>query len=133
LNYGFINLDNDANEVPIKVYFNDDDKYLQMKKDMLSENIQSRKFRVVENLDDRIMFELLSWVRFVEFDENMTQMYEFKGKEQAAQGRRDESDDSVDEDDISQIFTGKRLPPISIANEKRTLHRIRCLAEEVYS
>jgi len=72
LNYGFINLDNDANEVPLKVYFNEDDKYLQMKKDMLSENIQNRKFRVVENLDDRIMFELLSWVRFVEFDENMT-------------------------------------------------------------
>lgn len=79
LNYGFINLNNDANEVPIKVYYNDDDQYLQMKKEMVPEKANFRKFRVVENLEDRIMYEFMSWIRFVEYDENMAKMYEFKG------------------------------------------------------
>jgi hypothetical protein len=46
---------------------------------MILENISFRKFRVVENLEDRIMFEFMSWIRFVEFDENMAQLFEFKG------------------------------------------------------
>lgn len=125
-------MNNDANEVPIKVYFNEDDQYLKMKKDMLSETLSFRKFRVVENLEDRIMFEFLSWVRFVEFDENMTHMYEFKGKELAAQGRKDDSDDSVDEDE-GKTFSGKRLPPISLHNEKKVLTRVRAMASEVYN
>ena len=31
LNYGFINLNNDANEVPIRIYYNPDDKMKQVK------------------------------------------------------------------------------------------------------
>ncbi len=28
LNYGFINLNNDANEFPFKIYYNPDDRYI---------------------------------------------------------------------------------------------------------
>lgn len=133
LNYGFINLNNDANEVPIKVFYNDDDQYLAMKKEMIPENINFRKFRVVENLDDRIMYEFFSWCRFVEFDENMAQMYEFKGQaQQAARGRRDDSDDSADDEESNKAFNGKRLPPISIKNERKVLLRVKQMAEEIY-
>ena len=37
MNYGFINLNNDANEVPIKVFYNLDDKMKQVKQDMLKD------------------------------------------------------------------------------------------------
>ena len=86
-----------------------------MKKDMVVDKANFRKFRVVENLEDRIMFEFMSWIRFVVYDENMAKMYEFKGAAQsaAARGRRDDSDDS-EEEDTSNAFNGKKLPPISI-------------------
>ena len=104
-----------------------------MKKEMIVENINMRKFRLVENLEDRIMYEFFSWVRFVEFDENMAQMYEFKGQAQmAARGRRDESEDSGDDEESNKAFNGKRLPPISIKNERKVLRRVKKMAEEIY-
>ena len=36
LNYGFINLNNDANEVPIKVYYNLEDPMIEVKKSLLT-------------------------------------------------------------------------------------------------
>jgi histone-lysine N-methyltransferase SETD3 len=114
MNYGFINLDNDANEVPVRVYYNDEDPHKENKKQMLSDKSSFRKFRVVDNFEDRVMYEFMSWVRFIEFDENMAKMYEFKGAAQQAQrGRRDDSDDS-EEEDTNKAFTAKKLPPISI-------------------
>ena len=77
LNYGFINLNNDANEVPLKVYYRPDDTMVQMKKDMIGEQYDYRKFRVVENLEERVMWELFSWMRFVEFDDNISLMYQY--------------------------------------------------------
>ena len=79
LNYGFINLNNDANEFPFKVYFNPDDKFLQIKKDLLLESCDYKKFRITGNFEDKCVFELLSWIRFVEFDENMALIYEHQG------------------------------------------------------
>ena len=71
LNYGFINLNNDANEVPIKVFYNLDDKMKQVKQDMLKDTSDFKKFRVVDNFNERVMQEFLSWLRFVEYDENI--------------------------------------------------------------
>jgi len=48
LNYGFINLNNDANEVPIKVYYNEDDKMKRVKQEMIKDFSDFKKFRVVE-------------------------------------------------------------------------------------
>ena len=75
LNYGFINLNNDANEVPLKVYYNEDDPLIKVKKEMINDNADFKKFRVVENLEDKVMHEFLSWLRFVEYDENIALMY----------------------------------------------------------
>jgi protein-histidine N-methyltransferase len=79
LNYGFINLNNDANEVPIKVYYNEDDPLVTVKKEMINDPTDFKKFRVVDNLEDKIMHEFLSWLRFVEYDENIALMYQYKG------------------------------------------------------
>jgi histone-lysine N-methyltransferase SETD3 len=79
LNYGFINLNNDANEFPFKIYYNDDEKFLQVKKELIGDSADFKKFRVVANLEERIMHEFLSWLRFVEYDENLTLIQYYKG------------------------------------------------------
>ncbi len=75
LNYGFINLNNDANEVPLVVSYSIDDQMVQVKKELIGDFTNQKKFRVVENFEDRVMHEFLSWLRFVEFDENITLIY----------------------------------------------------------
>ena len=64
-------MNNDANEVPIKVFYNLDDKMKQVKQDMLKDTSDFKKFRVVDNFNERVMQEFLSWLRFVEYDENI--------------------------------------------------------------
>jgi protein-histidine N-methyltransferase len=75
LNYGFINLNNDANEFPFKIYYNPEDTLVNVKKEMINDLADFKKFRVVDNLEDKIMHEYLSWLRFVEYDENIALMY----------------------------------------------------------
>jgi len=70
LNYGFIVWNNDANEVPIEVYYNSTDKLLSFKKEMIKDNSEYKKFRVSENLRESTMQEFFSWLRFVEFDDD---------------------------------------------------------------
>ena len=63
--------------MPIKVFYNEDDKLKQVKQDMIKDNAEFKKFRVVENLNDRIMHEFLSWLRFVEYDENIMLLIQY--------------------------------------------------------
>jgi hypothetical protein len=46
-----------------------------MKKSMIKENDDFKKFRVSEDLNERIMSDFFSWCRFVEFDENIALLY----------------------------------------------------------
>lgn len=125
LNYGYINLNNDANEVPIKIYYNPDDQYVKVKKEMINDHMEYKKFRVVENLEERVMHEVLSWLRFVEYDENIALIYQYKGAAvAAAQKKRNEDSDSDDEEDTSKGFKAKDLPPLSIRNERKSLIKL---------
>ena len=76
LNYGFVNLNNDANEVPIKVYYNESDPLKIVKKEMINDSADFKKLSVVENYDDKVMCEFISWIRFVEYDENIALIYQ---------------------------------------------------------
>jgi len=75
LNYGYINLPNDADEVPIQVSLNKDDPGYDMKLKLINEKKPFYKFRVVETLDETIMYEFISWIRYVEFDGDLAQLY----------------------------------------------------------
>jgi histone-lysine N-methyltransferase SETD3 len=75
LNYGFINLNNDANEFPFKIYYEEDDKFVEQKKEMIKDDAEFKKFRVVANFEEKIMHELISWLRFVLYDEQITLIY----------------------------------------------------------
>lgn len=61
---------NDANEVPIEVYYNPADKLVAFKKEMIKDSSDFKKFRVSENLWENTMQEFFSWLRFVEFDDD---------------------------------------------------------------
>jgi hypothetical protein len=42
---------------------------------MIGDPVDFKKFRIVANFEERIMHEFLSWLRFVEYDENITLIY----------------------------------------------------------
>ena len=86
LNYGFINLNNDANEYPLTIKMSDDDQFAQQKMEMLGSNLIQRTFRVQVNFQESVMSKFISFLRFVEFDENIALLYQLKG--QWAQRRR---------------------------------------------
>jgi len=75
LNYGFINLNNDANEVPLIVNLDPEDPGFDIKLKLINENRPFMKFRVVDNLDEKVMTEFLSWVRYVEFRGDLAKLY----------------------------------------------------------
>jgi histone-lysine N-methyltransferase SETD3 len=76
LNYGFINLNNDANEVPLIVFLNKEDPGYDIKMKLINEQTKYHiKFRVVENLEEKVMQEFLSWLRYVEYDGDLALLY----------------------------------------------------------
>lgn len=78
LNYGFINLDNDANEYPFTIKLDEDDPLAFHKREMLSSDNISRTFRVQANFEEPIVFKFISFLRFVDFDENIALLHTLK-------------------------------------------------------
>lgn len=72
LNYGFINMNNDANEVALKVSFSPDDETLSMKEKMLAEGASSRTFRVLANTEEENTIEFMNYIRFTEIKDKNT-------------------------------------------------------------
>lgn len=92
---------------------------------MIKDYSDFKKFRVVENFEEKIMYEFLSWLRFVEYDENITLIYEYQAAAQSAARRYRRNDsDSEEDEDPSKGFKAKDLPALSIRNEKKVLNRI---------
>ena len=75
----------------------------------------------------------MSWLRFVEFDENIVNLYHYKGAAiSAAQKYKRNEDSDSDNDEPDGKFKAKDLPPISIKNEKKALERLYRHAKEIY-
>lgn len=75
LNYGFINLNNDANEYPIEVVIDSNDKHLTQKAEMLGMAVVKRNFRVQAHMCEPVMDRFISFLRFTLFDENIALLY----------------------------------------------------------
>lgn len=124
LNYGFIVENNDANEVPIRVFYPESDDKKTMKQEMINDMSDFKKFRVTDNFNDNIMHEFMSWLRFVEFDENITLLIDYQSRAKNQSSYQDsDSDDAVD--DPNKGFKAKDLPPLSIRNEQKILFRMK--------
>ena len=125
LNYGFINLNNDANEYPIKVIMQDDDQYAAQKAEMLGVSVVRKVFRVQAHMQESIMKKFLSYVRFCVFDGNIAVMYQIKAKWESNR-RSQQGYDSSDEEP-SQTFAADDIPIIDKRNEGRAWAAIKQL------
>jgi histone-lysine N-methyltransferase SETD3 len=130
LNYGFIVENNDGNEVPIKVYYPSIDEFKNMKMEMINDNSDFKKFRVTGNFNDNIMHEFLSWLRFVEYDENITLLIDYQARA-VNQQQTDDRDSDDENDDPNKGFVAKDLPPLSIRCEKKVLLRMKIEASKL--
>ena len=130
LNYGFINLNNDANEYPFTVKMADDDMFAAQKSEILNTQAVQKTFRVQVNFEERIMSRFISFLRFVEFDENIALLYQLKG--QWSQRTRPHPEDS-DDYEPPNYYTAEDVPAISKANEKKVWIRIKTMAQEYLS
>jgi hypothetical protein len=52
LNYGFINLDNDANEFPFKLSLDASDKHFSAKNDLLGTSLGKRTYKVSKDFNE---------------------------------------------------------------------------------
>ncbi len=129
LNYGFIVENNDGNEVPLKIYYPESDTKKDMKKEMINDYSEFKKFRVTDNFSEGSMNEFMSWMRFVEYDENITLLIDYQAR--AASQTPTNDSDSDDYDDPNKGFKAKDLPPLSIRNEKKVLLRMKLEASKV--
>lgn len=130
LNYGFIVENNDGNEVPIKIYYPESDEKKEMKKEMINDMSDFKKFRVMDNFNENIMHEFMSWLRFVEYDENITLLIDYQARA-ATQNQTQDSDSDDGVDDPNKGFKAKDLPPLSIRNEQKVLLRMKLEAAKL--
>ena len=72
LNYGFINMDNDANEVSVKVSIDQDDETISMKEKMLGEPLSPKSFRILASMEEDNTIEFMNFIRFTEIRDKAT-------------------------------------------------------------
>ena len=68
LNYGFINLNNDANEYPYRVGLPNTDLQFKAKLDLLNGSSINRVYRCQADLREEVTQKLLSWLRLITFE-----------------------------------------------------------------
>jgi hypothetical protein len=103
-----------------------------MKKEMINDMSDFKKFRVTESFNDNIMHEFMSWLRFVEYDENITLLIDYQARAaNQAQAQDTDSDDGAD--DPNKGFKAKDLPPLSVRCEKKILLRMKLEANKLLS
>jgi len=71
LNYGFINLNNDANEFPIIVGIQEQDSLYGAKLEIIGSAPARRTYRLPTDFEDvgQAFRKLMSWLRFIESDD----------------------------------------------------------------
>jgi len=130
LNYGFIVENNDGNEVPLKIFYPESDSKKDMKKEMINDYSEFKKFRVTDNFSDDQMNEFMSWIRFVEYDENITLLIDYQSRA-ASQSHLNDDDSDDSYSDPNKGFKAKDLPPLSVRSEKKVLLRMKLEATKV--
>lgn len=103
-----------------------------MKKEMINDHSDFKKFRVTDNFNENVMHEFMSWLRFVEFDENITLLIDYQARA-STQAKPEDSDSDDGHDDPNRGFKAKDLPPLSIRNEQKVLLRMKLEATKLLS
>ena len=66
LNYGFIVLDNDANECALKVTYRPNDSCIELKEKMVGDALNNKIFRVMASVEEEVVVEFINYIRFTE-------------------------------------------------------------------
>ena len=61
--------------MPLVVYMNKTDPGYDIKLKLINEQKTYMKFRVVENLEEKVMMEFISWIRYVEYEGDLALLY----------------------------------------------------------
>ena len=65
MNYGFINHNNDANEMPLWIVLDEkNDEGYELKVKLRNDKKDSLKFRVVDNLQEQVMLDFIGFARY---------------------------------------------------------------------
>ena len=75
LSYGFCLEDNDFNEYQFTLCFNENVPLYQEKKQFLQTEDYSKRFKLVDSIYESELFELISFLRFLLFDEDFNVLY----------------------------------------------------------
>lgn len=124
MNYGFILKDNEDNEVPIKIWLDEDDP-LYTTKLIIIEKDDPKTIRVSENPNNRNIDDFFSYLRFTEFEGDSMKLYKYEFEK--ANKKR------TDENDFYETYHGAQIPPLSIDSEIRILKKTIVLAEKQLS
>ena len=123
LNYGFINMNNDANEFPLVVRLKPTNPFFEPKCKMIREDC--RTFRVQVDFQEAVMIKFLAFMRFVEFDGNLNIFHLMA--DQWVKKPLDAEDDDMTGD---LVFTADKISGQSVANEKKVWGSIKELCEQ---
>ena len=122
--------------MPIVVYLDkENDPGFDVKMKLINEVKPFQKFRVVENLEEKVMREFISWVRFVTYRGDYSYLMLAKNEaineytNRMKAGHNKDSDDS-DDVDLSDVFKGTDLRPHSLESERIVWEKIGELAHE---
>lgn len=137
LNYGFINVPNDGNEVQLKFALDEQRPHFDAKLKLVSGRYPFQWFRIVENLTDASMLEMISWARYIVFEEEPTHLYLARNekisevkKKREEQKKEDSEEDSDDLLDLQDVFKGHNVKPFSPQNEVAAWELIKAVALE---
>ena len=135
MNYGFINMNNDANEVMIPMMISEHDQGLEIKLKLINEQKRYQKFRVRDNLEEKIMEEFISFTRYTVYDGPWEQLYIWKedALNEARKKKREPDSDDSDDQDNKDDFKARNLQALSIENEIKTWVKIKDVCSQQLS
>lgn len=127
LNYGFINFNNDANEVVFKVELQADGANAEAKFKILNNKHAVQQFKVTESLRDEISANFISFCRYVTFEDDPTHLFlarnekvnEIKKKRESNRKTMDSDSDSSEGLDLADVFKGHNVKAYDIPSEKK--------------
>lgn len=122
LNYGFINMDNDANEVAVAVHFDKDDPSLKQKEEMMMEKAQPKIIRILDNYEENNVLEFFGYLRFISLKDSqkllvLQNIYESQMSQ------------TNDNQTNSKQFKPSKTPPISVENESEMWARVKAICQ----
>eukprot|EP01017_Pseudomicrothorax_dubius_P027102 TRINITY_DN3084_c0_g1_i10.p2 TRINITY_DN3084_c0_g1~~TRINITY_DN3084_c0_g1_i10.p2 ORF type:complete len:598 (-),score=164.66 TRINITY_DN3084_c0_g1_i10:1899-3692(-) len=118
LNYGFIVLNNDGNEVAVRVHWNNDDPLRQTKEQLNGEPFAVKTFRIQTSFEETVVQEFFGLIRFVELTDKTKLMQLYQLYETHGRGENDR-----------EGFKAAKTPPLSVENEKKMLATVRRICD----